>query len=440
MEESEPNTSTWLEKLGLHRPELRAWVLYDWANSALITTVIAAIYPVYFVKVAAAGLDPNEASFRYSLATSIALGLVAIMSPILGAIADLRACKKRLLGVFAGIGVSATACLFLVERGDWLLGMILFVVANMGASCSFVFYDSLLPHVARADEVDRVSTAGYAAGYLGGGLLLLFNLAVIQHPDWFGLDEGTLPTRLAFISVAIWWAIFTVPLLLHVKEPPANAQSDESGNALVLAIAQLKATFHELRTYRNAFWLLLAFLIYNDGIQTIYRMAAIIGADKGFETNVMIQAIVMVQFVGIPCALIFGFLASRFGTKQMILIGIAAYCGITFYGYSMETENEFFVLAALVGTVQGGCQALSRSLFASMIPKSKSGEFFALFAVGEKFAGILGPGLFALSISLSGSTETAILSILAFFIVGGLLLLKVDVKAGREAIARLENS
>ena len=436
MEAPEQEHRTWLKKIGLDRPELRAWVLYDWANSALITTVIAAVYPIYFVKVAAAELDPSEASFRYSLATSIALCLVAVSSPVLGTIADLRACKKRLLVFFAAIGISATACLFLVDRGDWLLGLVLFVVANIGASSSFVFYDALLPHVAHKHEMDRVSTAGYAAGYLGGGLLLILNLGVIQHPDWVGLDEGTLPTRLAFVSVAIWWAVFTIPLILRVKEPATASPADgePTGNVLTLAIGQLRQTFHQLRTYRNAFWMLLAFLIYNDGIQTIYRMAAIIGADKGFETNVMIQAIIMVQFVGIPFALLFGALASRFGAKPMILVGIAAYCGITLYGYNMETESDFYVLAALVGMVQGGCQALSRSLFASMIPSSKSGEFFALFAVGEKFAGILGPGLFALSISISGSTETAILSILAFFVIGGLLLTKVDVQAGRRAV------
>jgi UMF1 family MFS transporter len=316
-----------------------------------------------------------------------------------------------------------------------MLGMTLFVVANIGASGSFVFYDALLPHVARTDEVDRVSTMGYAAGYLGGGLMLLFNLALIRDPERFGLPEGTLPTRLAFVSVAVWWAVFSIPLLLRVHEPPRVLEEDErpGENALRVAFTRLKETFHELRHYRNAFLLLLAFLIYNDGIQTIYRMATIIGADKGFDTTVMIGAIAAVQFVGIPFAVLFGQLASRFGAKRMVLAGIAVYAGITVFGYWMETEGQFIALAVMVGMVQGGCQALSRSLFASMIPTHKSGEFFALFAVGEKFAGIFGPGLFALSISLTGSSQSAILSILVFFALGALLLTRVDVDEGRRA-------
>ena len=436
MEAPEGKRSSWLEKLGLHRPELRAWVLYDWANSALITTVITAIYPIYFKDVAANGLDPADSSFKHSMATVIALTIVAAIAPLLGVIGDLRACKKRMLGIFAGIGISATACMFLVEHGNWILGMILFVVANIGASGSFVFYDALLPHVAREDEVDRVSTMGYAAGYMGGGIMLLLNIAVIQNPQWVGLEEGTLPTRLAFVSVAVWWAVFSIPLLLKVKEPAAVLDDDErAGDKLfTMAFGRLRETFQELRTYRQASILLVAFLIYNDGIQTIYRMATTIGADKGFDTAVMIKAIVLVQFVGIPFAILFGHLAAKFGAKRMIMIGIAVYCGITVFGYSMQTEKEFIALAVLVGMVQGGCQALSRSLFASMIPTSKSGEFFALFAIGEKFAGILGPALFAVSILLTDSSESALLSVLIFFAIGGFILSKVNVEEGRRAV------
>lgn len=430
-----------LERLALHRPELRAWALYDWANSALITTVITAIWPIYFKTVAAAELDDTTSSARHSLATTIALCIVAVMSPLLGALADYRGIKKKCLALFACIGISATACLFLVERGDWLLGMVLFVLANIGASGSFVFYDALLPHVAREGEMDRLSTAGYALGYLGGGILLLLNLAWIQHPDWFGLPFGpdldasasTLPTRLAFLSVAVWWALFSIPLFLRVKEPPRRLESDErpGQNPLRVAVTRLRETFTELRGYRQAFLLLVAFLVYNDGIMTIYRMATTIGADKGFATDIMIAAIVLVQFVGVPFAFGFGLLAERFGTKRMVLAGLAAYALITIYGYQMETEREFIALAVFVGMVQGGCQALSRSLFASMIPKHKSGEFFAFFAVGEKFAGIAGAALFTFLIVTTGGTESAIPFILAFFVVGGLLLTRVDVAAGQ---------
>ncbi len=427
-----------LERLALHRPELRAWALYDWANSALITTVITAVWPIYFTEVVGADLD--DAAFRHSLATTIALTLVAAMAPILGAVADYRAVKKRFLGLFAGVGISATACMFLVERGDWMLGMLLFILANLGAAGSFVFYDSLLPHVAREGEMDRVSTAGYAMGYMGGGLLLLLNLTWIENPEWFGMPEGTFPTRLAFVSVALWWALFSIPLFLRVPEPPRTLESDESVglNPLRVAVSRLRETFRELRGYRQAFLLLLAFLVYNDGITTIYRMATTIGVEKEFRKDIMIGAIIAVQFVGIPFAFGFGALAGRFGTKRMILLGIAAYAGITILGYRMDTENEFIALAVLVGMVQGGCQALSRSLFASMIPKHKSGELFALFAVGEKFAGIFGPLLFAASIWVTGSTQTAILSILVFFAVGGFLLSRVDVQSGQRTAREID--
>lgn len=440
MEASPNERRSWLERLALHRPELRAWVLYDWANSALITTVVASVFPIYFKQVLAGGLSDDAASARFSLATAIGLAIVAVISPFLGALADYRACKKRLLVVFAGIGISATACLYLVDRGDWVVGLALFVLANIGASGSFVFYDALLPHVAREDEVDRVSTMGYAAGYLGGGLLLLFNLWVIRSPDTFGLPEGTLPTRLAFVSVAVWWALFSIPLLRRVSEPTRVIELDELAdqNPLAVAVTRLKETFRELKHFKQAFLLLVAFLIYNDGIQTIYRMATIIGTAKDFAAETMIAAIALVQFVGIPFAILFGQLASRFGAKRMVLGGIVVYCGITVFGYAMETEGQFIALAVLVGMVQGGCQALSRSLFASMIPAHKSAEFFALFAVGEKFAGIFGPAIFGISIALTGSSQSAILSILVFFAIGGLLLTRVDVEAGRAAAKRAD--
>ncbi|MFQ5457177.1 MAG: MFS transporter [Myxococcota bacterium] len=431
-----------LARLALHRPELRAWALYDWANSAMVTTVVAAVFPVYFNNVAGAGLAPGEPTQRFAIATTASLAIIALISPVLGAIADFTAAKKRFLAGFLAIGTLATACMFFIYRGDWLLALALFVLANIGAAGSFVFYDSLLPHVARPHEMDRLSTSGYALGYLGGGLLLALNLAWILKPDLFGLPAGenltdaqtTLPTRLALLSVAVWWAVFSIPLLRRVPEPPRQLEADEGleMRALGVAFTRIRETLGELRGYRQAFLMLLAFLIYNDGIGTIIRMAAIYGAEIGIGRNALIAAIVLVQFVGIPFALLFGAIAGRIGPKRAILAGLVVYMGISALAFFMRTAAHFFALAVLVGMVQGGTQALSRSLFASMIPKHKSAEFFAFFAIAEKFAGMLGPAIFAAVIFATGSSRNAILSVIVFFFAGGLLLLRVNEDEGRQ--------
>jgi UMF1 family MFS transporter len=429
-----------LEALGLSRPELRAWAMYDWANSAMVCTIITAVFPIYYSDVACAGLEGEVASQRLAIATTFGMTLIALISPILGAFADYSAQKKRLLGVFLFIGLAAVASMYFIHKGDWLLASVLFVVANLGANGSFVFYDALLPHIARDDEIDRVSTAGYALGYLGGGLLLALNLLWILKPGWFGLPSGenlsesqaTLPTRLAFLSVAVWWLVFSIPLFRRVPEPERSLEPQERGESPIRAtLARLKQTANELRSYRQGFLMLLAFLVYNDGIGTIIRMATIYGREIKIERGALIASILLVQFVGIPFSFLFGMLATKIGAKRAILLGLAVYTLICIVGYSMSTGTHFLILAILVGTVQGGTQALSRSLFASMIPRDKSGEYFGFFAVVEKFAGILGPALFTVISLISGSSRGAILGVIGFFAVGGLLLWMVDVEEGQ---------
>jgi len=440
--------TTWparvLASLGLGRPELRAWAMYDWANSAMVTTIITAVFPIYFSDVAAAGLPKSEGTRQFALASTLGMVVIAVLAPILGALADDRPIKKRLLGAFMTVGVVAVAGMYFIHQGDWVLAALLFIVANIGANGSFVFYDALLPHVARADEIDRVSSAGYALGYLGGGLLLVLNLAWILHPAWFGLPSGegltaaqkTLPTRLAFVSVAVWWLVFSIPLFRTVPEPPTFGGRRRVGNPVAVAFVRLAETFRELRRYRQGFLMLVAFLIYNDGIGTIIRMATIYGREVGIDKNSMIAALVLVQFVGIPFAFLFGALAGRLGAKRSILFSLIVYTGISVLARFMTNSTHFFLLAVLVGMVQGGSQALSRSLFASLIPRDRSGEFFGFFAVVEKFAGIFGPLVFAASITLAGSSRHAILSVIGFFAAGGVLLALVDVEAGqREARA-----
>ncbi len=429
-----------LERVGLHRPDLRAWVLYDCANSAAVTTIVTAVFPIYFAAVAARDFAPAAATRIYANVTTSALLTVAVLSPLLGAVADVRPWKKRLLAAFAALGALATACLALVGPGDWLAGAALFLLVNIGLNGSFVFYDALLPHVARPEELDRVSAAGYAIGYLGGGLLLAAQLLVIQQPAWFGLGgaDPTLPSRLAFLSVAIWWAAFTLPLLRRVREVPPAAPP--SRGAVLQALGRLRATARHLGRYRQALLMLIAFLLYNDGIGTIIRMAAIYGTELGLSRGTLIGAILLVQVLGVPAAFAFAGFAGRLGTKRAILVGLAVYVGVAVLAYFTRTAAHFWALAALVGLVQGGTQALSRSLFASLVPRRMSGEFFGFFSVSEKAAGILGPLIFGLVAAGTGSSRGAVLSVIAFFAAGAIVLSMVDVARGRREAEAVEHA
>ena len=435
--------SSWLDRIGLGRPELRAWAMYDWAVSALYTTVITAVFPIFFIRVAAAGLPESRGTQALATVNTIAAIIVALLSPVIGAISDYAAAKKRMLAGAVVVGAAATAGMFFIQRGDLALASTLFTIAIIGATASLVFYEALLPHIATTAEIDRVSSAGYAVGYIGGGLLLALNLAWIQRPDLFGLpsgegltpDEASLPARLAFVSVAVWWVVFSIPLFRKVREPARTIEADETRRDSVVktAFKRLGETLRQLMGFRQAFLMLLAFLIYNDGIQTIIKMATAYGTEIGIGESALIAAVLLVQFVGIPFAFLFGMLASRIGAKRSVFIGLMAYAIITMIGYFMKTATHFFMLAALVGMVQGGTQALSRSLFATMIPAHKSGEFFGFYSVFEKFSSIFGPLLFTVTIALTGSSRNAILSVIVFFVVGGILLSFVDVDEGRRA-------
>jgi UMF1 family MFS transporter len=414
--------------------------MYDWANSAFMTTVVAAVFPIYFARVAAADLPPATATFRFGVATTLALTLVALMAPVLGAVADYTASKKRFLLAFQAVGVGATAAMALIYEGDWLLALVLFTLGNVGVYGAFTFYDSLLPHIAAPDELDRVSTAAYALGYLGGGLLLALNLAWILMPERFGLADAGAGARLSFLSVALWWPVFSLPLFLGVGEPRRRLEVDERPglNPVVVGFTRLRETLRDLRRYRQAFLMLVAFLIYNDGISTIIRMAAIFGTEIGIEAGHLIAALLLVQFVGIPCSLLFGRLAGWIGTRRAIFGALAVYTGISVLGYFMTTAAHFYALALLVGTVQGGSQALSRSLFASMVPRHKSSEFFGFFGVFEKFAGIAGPLLFSGAVALFGSSRNAVLSVILFFVAGAIVLSRVDVVEGQRVAREVD--
>ena len=421
-----------LSKVGLVTPEQRAWAWYDWANSAYFTTIVTAVFPAFYSTYAAADLEPAQATARFGAITTISVACIAVGSPILGAIADFTGIKKKLLAIFMMIGVTSAAAMVFIQRGDWMLASVLFFIGNIGVSGTTVFYDSLLPTVAKPEETDRVSAAGYALGYLGGGILLLFNLAWILQPEAFGFADTAAATKASFASVAVWWLLFSIPLLLRVPEPPVVLDTGEAADTGILraAFGRLNRTFREMRRYKHAFLLFIAMLLYQDGIQTIIRMASVYGAEIGIDQNAQIAAFVMVQFLGIPFSFLFGALGTKIGTKRALFIALAVYTLATIIGFFMTTVTQFYLLAAMVATVQGGAQALSRAMFSRLIPVNKSSEFFGFYAVAERFATVLGPLVFTLSVLMTGSSRFAVLFIITFFAAGAALLALVDEEEG----------
>ncbi|MGI6368005.1 MAG: MFS transporter [Anaerolineae bacterium] len=419
----------------LHRRAINSWCLYDWANSAFATTIMAALLPPYFSTVAAASLEPSKASAIWGYAVSISMLFTALIGPIMGAAADYSGRKKRYMGGFLVLAILFTGCLYLVQRGDWLQAVVFYVLASIGNAGANVFYDSLLPHVARQDEIDRVSAKGFALGYLGGGILLLINLIWYMKPAWFGFADSSVAVRASFLSVAVWWVVFAIPIFRNVPEPAGAAVTAERRSVVRTAFQRVGETFREIRQYGELFKFLLAFWLYADGIGTIIRMATIYGAEIGIGTVDLAGALLLTQVVAFPMTLLFGRLAGRVGAKSAIYVALGVYTIISILGYFMSAPWHFWVLAGMVGTVQGGSQALSRSLFGSMCPRNRSAEFFGFYDISSKFAGIAGPLLFGLTASLAGTSRWAIVSLIIFFVVGALLLSRVDVDRGR-AVAR----
>jgi MFS transporter, UMF1 family len=426
-----------------HKRAIRAWTMYDWANSVFATSIMAAILPVYYANVAVHSEQANTATVYWSITTSIGLILVAFLGPILGAMADFLGAKKRLMTIFIFLGVIGTALLYLVKTGDWVMASVFFIIGNMGFAGANVFYDSLLPHVAREDEIDQVSSRGYAMGYLGGGLLLAVNLGMIMAlptllpklipalASWPEGDLTMLMTRLCFITVAIWWLLFSIPILRHVPEPERRIQEAEKGfSPLRASFGRLGHTFSEIKKFKQLLIFIIAFWLYNNGIGTIIYMATIYGTELGFSSTTTIGTLLMVQFVAMPFAFLFGWLAKKMGTKPAILLSLGIYTLIAIAGYFLYHEWQFWVLGFAVATVQGGSQALSRSLMGRMMPKSKSAEFYSFFSISEKIAGTVGPLLFGLVSAVMGGSRLAIVSLIVFFASGGYLLTRVNEKEG----------
>ena len=431
----------WLARLGLRTREQRAWAMYDWANSAFQCTIITAVFPIYFAKVAAEG-HARRAGDR---------ALRDGDDRRADGDRDHGASARRLRGLrrreeaparrLHGLGVVATAAMYLIGPGDWKLAAWLFIASNICISASFVFYDSLLPHIADGEEMDRVSSAGYALGYLGGGLLLAINLAWILKPQMFGLRDSGVASRVSFVSVAVWWLLFSIPLFRRVPEPSVRPSDLPPGIGPVRAsFQQLGATIRELRRFREAFLMLVAFLIYNDGIGTIIRMAGPYGAGDRVAGERPHQRVRDGAVRRHPVRLRVRRTGRSHRRQASDLLALIVYVGISVVGYFMRSVWQFWLLSFMVAMVQGGSQALSRSLFASMIPKEKSSEFFGFFGVFEKFAGIFGPALFAITVQLTGSSRHAILSVIGFFVVGAVLLARVDVAKGQAAATGMDRA
>ena len=428
-----PNRANWLQTVGLGTKELRAWAMYDWANSAFATTIIAAFLPIYYQRVAASQLTELERTQYWGLTTAIALAIIAVLAPVLGAIADYMGAKKRFLAVFMGFGVTFTALLYFVGEGDWLLASAIFILARIGFAGANVFYEALLPSVARGNDFDRVSTAGYALGYVGGGVLLALNAAWTLYPETFGFTDQYHAMRASFVSAGVWWALFSIPLFRTVQEPdPRLGEGEALGrNPATVGFSRVAATLREIRGHPDLFIFLLAFLVYNDGVSTIVSMATPYGLEVGIGPGPIIAALILVQFLGVPFTLGFGQFAARVSAKSAIFGCLVVYSSIATLGFFMSETWHFWALAVGVAMVQGGIQGLSRSLYASMIPAGRSTEFFGFYSVSSKFGAIAGPLVFvAASFSLE-SSRWGILSLVVFFAVGAALLTRVNVGAGQ---------
>jgi UMF1 family MFS transporter len=409
--------------------QVKAWCLYDVGNSAFATTIMAALLPVYFNEVAAVGLAPNTPAALWGYTSSLSLLIGASLAPVLGSIADVGGLKKRFLLIFTLLGAVSTGFLFTVGYGDWMRALALYAMGSLGFSLSMIFYDSLLPHIAPPGRIDEISSRGYAWGYLGGGALLAANMAAVV------LLPGGLGARLSFLSVGLWWITFTIPLMVLVPEPVVEVNAAVEGvNVLTRGFGQLAETLRNIRRYRELLVFLGAFWLYNDGVGTIMKMAAIYGAEKGIGMLHLVGALLATQFVGAPFSILFGKLSIRVGGKAAITIGLVWYGFISFGAFFLERAWHFWVLAIAVGMVQGGVQAISRSTYGVMVPRARTGEFFALYDIFSKFSGVAGPALFAVLTQLTGSTRMGIVSLILFFSGGIFLLRKVDVDKGiREA-------
>ena len=400
------------------------WAFYDWANSGFATTVMAGFFPIFFKSFLASDLDAAESTFVIGSINSLIGLLIAISAPVLGAIADAGKTKKKFLFIFAALGILATGYLFFIPESSWKLAVIFYGLGVIGFSGGNIFYDALIVSVSSPKERNRTSSLGFSLGYLGGGILFLINVVMYLYPHLFGLSGPADAVLWSFMSVAVWWLIFSIPLLLYVKEKD-DLPSNKNKKVISTAFNNLLITAKSIRNYKKVVIFLLAYFLYMDGVDTIIRMATSYGSDIGLSASSMISALLLTQFVGFPATLIFGFYADKFGYKESLTFAIIVYIGVVLFSSQMDTASEFFIVAGIIGLVQGGVQAISRSYFSNLIPQDKAAEFFGFYNFIGKSSVFLGPFMVSGIALLTGSPSLGILSLLFLFIPGLILLWKV---------------
>ncbi len=416
-----------------------AWALYDFANSAFATTVMAGFFPVFYGSISQ-GMDAVEAQLWFTRTITWSSLAVAVMAPVLGAIADRGGSRKRFLATFAWLGILATAALAYVAAGQWQIGLLLYGLGTVGFSGANIFYDSMLTDVSDKDSMDLISAYGYSVGYLGGGMLFAINVLMVSRPDLFGLADAGAAIKASFVSVAVWWALFSIPVLLFVKEEPTKHKASRL-EAVRAGMKQLAQTGRELRKLRVLLIFLIGYWLYIDGVNTVIKMAVFFGDTiLSLPKDALVTALLVTQFVAFPAALAFGWMGKRIGAKAAIFIGLAVYIAALVFAWRwLDTIGDFYLLAVIVGLVQGGVQGLSRSMFGSMIPASKTAEFFGFFNMVGKFAAILGPALMGWVPTVTGDARDGILAVTVLFIAGGTLLLRVNVEEGRRMALEMED-
>jgi MFS transporter, UMF1 family len=426
------------------RRAIWGWAVYDWANSAFTTTVMAVFFPILYKQYWSHGIDVNLSTFRLGVGNAAASLIVALMAPVLGAVADAGGHRKRMLIGFTYLGVLLTASLALIPQGRWLLAIVVYAAGVVGYSGSVAFYDSLLPWVASPRRLDQVSSLGYGLGYLGGGLLLAVNVVMTLKPGLFGLADSVQAIRAAYVSVALWWGLFALLTFAWVPSD-ARQRHPSFGRQMAEGWRKVLSTLGKIRRHKTLFTFLLAYWCYIDGVDTIIRMAVDFGMSIGFQRDDLIKALLITQFVGFPAAILYGQLGRRWGVKRAIYLALAVYMAVTVWGAFMRRPTEFYILAAVIGLVQGGIQALSRSYYARLIPPANCAEFYGFYNMLGKFAAIMGPILMGLTglitkrlllppsptpeqIHATGllATRTSIISVLLLFVAGAVLFSLVD--------------
>ncbi len=404
------------------------WLLFDWANSVFSTTVMAGFFPVFFKEYWSAGVEPTVSTAYLGFANSISALVIAICLPIIGALTDVRPWKKEAVLLFTICGCAATAMLAFVGKGQYIEAALLY---GVGAACfngSCAIYDALLSSVAEGDDADFVSSLGYAFGYLGGGVLFTLNVLMYLHPDWFGLTDGVQGIRYSFLSVAGWWFFFSLPLFLWTQEAHTPGGDPSVRTALAESFATLKSTLRHVISEKPLLYFVIGYWLYIDGVYSVVKMAIDYGVAIGFQAKELIAALLLTQFVGFPAALIYSWIGKKIGAKRAILLGLGGYAIIVFWACIMTKPWEFFALAVFIGLVQGGVQALSRSLFLRLVPADKTGEYFGLLNLVGKFASIAGPALVAIVAMVTQNSRASIGSLLILFIFGAYFLNRVELE------------